>query len=323
EAQPQLVDAGQHLFLVDDNGARQRNLPAVADEVFEAIDGFMDVHACAPLLRRCLSGPTTLAGTNSVMSPPNSASSLIKLELRNRWRRLVGMKTVVTSGSSRRFISAIWHSLSKSDTARSPRTMTRAPTWRAKSQVRPLQRRHRLGATVLDDEQCLVAQRGAVQRLERGGQGHALTVGWVNKKKVVGAEVGGGRPQPLHGVGADHVALLGEAGCDQILGHDSSTASVAFHKCCPRGAARECLDAKRAGAGEQIQYTRTAYAVADDIEQGLAHQRRGGPHRAPRRGLEETTTTGPRRDARGRSGHLMSKAGHAGAAVGRCKGAAT
>src|SRR2546430_3153519 len=139
KAQPQVVDTGQYFFLVDDDGAGQRNLPAVADEVFEAIDGFMDVHACAPLLRRCLSGPTTLAGTNSEMSPPNSASPLIKLELRNRWRRLVGMKTVVTSGSSRRFISAIWNSLSKSDTARSPRTITRAPTWRAKSMGRALE----------------------------------------------------------------------------------------------------------------------------------------------------------------------------------------
>src|SRR3989454_6739541 len=138
EAQPEVVDAGQHLFLVDDDGTGQGDLAAVADQVFEAIDGFVDVHACAPLLRRCLRGPTTLAGTNSAMSPPNSASSLIKLELRNRWRRLVGMKTVVTSGSSRRFISAIWNSLSKSDTARSPRTITRAPTWRAKSMVRPL-----------------------------------------------------------------------------------------------------------------------------------------------------------------------------------------
>src|SRR2546430_11845468 len=139
EAQPQVVDAGEHLCLVDDDGAGQRDLTAVADQVFEAIDGFVDVHACAPLLRRSLSGPTTLAGTNSAMSPPNSASSLIKLELRNRWRRLVGMKTVVTSGSSRRFISAIWNSLSKSDTVRSPRTMTRAPTWRPESMARPLQ----------------------------------------------------------------------------------------------------------------------------------------------------------------------------------------
>ena len=125
---------------------------------------------------------------------------------------------------------------------------------------------------MLDHQERLVAQRGAVQRLERGGQRHALTIGWVNKKKVVGGEVAGGRPQPLKGIGADHVALLGEAGCDQILGHDVSTASVAFHKCCPRGAARECLDAKRTGAGEQIHDTRTAYAVADDVEQGLAHQ---------------------------------------------------
>ncbi len=125
---------------------------------------------------------------------------------------------------------------------------------------------------MLDDEQGLVAQWGAIERQERRGQRRALSVWWVNKKKVVGGEVAAGRPQPLNGVGADHVALLGEAGCDQILGHDVSTASVALHKCCPRGAARESLNAKRASAGEQVQYTRTAYAVADDVEQGLAHQ---------------------------------------------------
>ena len=36
------------------------------------------------------------------------------------------MKTVSMCGLSRRFINAIWNSLSKSDTARRPRTMTSA-----------------------------------------------------------------------------------------------------------------------------------------------------------------------------------------------------
>ena len=40
-------------------------------------------------------------------------------------------------GSSRRFISAIWNSYSKSDTARRPRTMVRAPICSMKWTSRP------------------------------------------------------------------------------------------------------------------------------------------------------------------------------------------
>ena len=41
------------------------------------------------------------------------------------------MKTVSTSSFSLRFIMAIWSSYSKSETARSPLTITRAFWWRA------------------------------------------------------------------------------------------------------------------------------------------------------------------------------------------------
>ena len=48
QAEPKIIDAGQRLLLIDDDGSGQRDLPAVADQVLEAIDRFMNVHACAP-----------------------------------------------------------------------------------------------------------------------------------------------------------------------------------------------------------------------------------------------------------------------------------
>ena len=50
KAEPEVVDAGQRFFLVDDHGPGERDLTAVRDQVFEAVDGFMDVHASAPLM---------------------------------------------------------------------------------------------------------------------------------------------------------------------------------------------------------------------------------------------------------------------------------
>ena len=47
------------------------------------------------------------------------------------------MKTVSTRGLSRRFISAIWNSYSKSETARRPRITVRAPMRSMKSTSRP------------------------------------------------------------------------------------------------------------------------------------------------------------------------------------------
>jgi len=47
------------------------------------------------------------------------------------------MNTVSTRGLSRRFISAICSSYSKSETARNPRTTARAPTLSMKSTSRP------------------------------------------------------------------------------------------------------------------------------------------------------------------------------------------
>src|SRR5205807_7328691 len=131
----------------------------------------------------------------------------------------------------------------------------------------------------------------------------------VEEKKVVGGEVAVMRPQPVDGVGICHVALLGEAGCGQILRDDGSTGSVAFHKCRRRGSPPQRLYPQCPGAGEEIENSRTAYAVADDVEQGLAHQCRGRSRGSARRRLEQASTTGPSGDARGRPRHAMSKTG--------------
>src|SRR6266850_5807823 len=113
---------------------------------------------------------------------------------------------------------------------------------------------------VFDHQQCLVAKWRPVERMQGGRQRRAVLVGGVEEKKVVGAEVAVVRPQPVDGVYICHVALLGEAGCGQILRDDGSTASVAFHKCRRRGTTRQCLDTQRPGAGEEIENARTAYA---------------------------------------------------------------
>src|SRR6202022_52349 len=123
---------------------------------------------------------------------------------------------------------------------------------------------------VLDHHQRLAAPRGAVERLESGDQARPVAVGRIEGEKVVAGEVATVRPQPVDGIGACHVALLGEPGCGQNLGDDRSTGSIPLHECRRRRAARERLDAKGPGAREQIEYARTAYAVADDVEQGLA-----------------------------------------------------
>ena len=120
---------------------------------------------------------------------------------------------------------------------------------------------------MLDHDQRLIAQGAPVQRLERQTERAGVPVGWIDQKKVVGDEVARVRPQPVDGIGTGNVALGGEAGCGQILGDDVSTGSIAVHEGGRRGATGERLDAERSGSGEQVQYPRTAYAVADDVEQ--------------------------------------------------------
>ena len=78
-------------------------------------------------LTRC--SATTL-GTNAETSPPKWATSRTSLEAMNEYLELVGMKMVSTP-ERWWFIWAICISVSKSETARSPRTMAEAPTSRA------------------------------------------------------------------------------------------------------------------------------------------------------------------------------------------------
>jgi hypothetical protein len=162
---------------------------------------------------------------------------------------------------------------------------------------------------MLDHQQRLVAERSPVERLQGGRQRRAVLVRGVEEKKVVGAEVAVVRPQPVDGVCVCHVALLGEPGCGQILRDDGSTGSVEFHECRGCRTTRQRFDTQCPGASEEIEDSRTAYAVADDVEQGLSHQRRSRSRCSARRRLEQASTAGPSGDARGRTRHAMSKTG--------------
>src|SRR5207253_6781252 len=60
KTEPQVVDQAQRLLLVYHHGAGERNLPAVRDQVLDAVDGVVDAHDFSPFLpRRCCSGCTT------------------------------------------------------------------------------------------------------------------------------------------------------------------------------------------------------------------------------------------------------------------------
>ena len=72
----------------------------------------------------------TTWGTKAETSPPKRATSRTSLEATNEYFELVGMKMVSTP-ERWLFIWAICISVSKSETARSPRTMAEAPTSRA------------------------------------------------------------------------------------------------------------------------------------------------------------------------------------------------
>src|SRR5690242_4584720 len=79
----------------------------------------------------------TTGSTRADTSPPNRATSRTRLELKYVRSKAGTRNTVSSAGASVRFISAIWNSYSKSDTARSPRIRIDAPTCRAKSTSRP------------------------------------------------------------------------------------------------------------------------------------------------------------------------------------------
>src|SRR5690606_23733048 len=79
----------------------------------------------------------TAGATRSLTSPPSDAISRTSEADRNEYCTSGARNTVSTSGQSCRFISAIWNSYSKSETARSPRMMSGAPWLRANSTSRP------------------------------------------------------------------------------------------------------------------------------------------------------------------------------------------
>src|SRR2546425_1942715 len=79
----------------------------------------------------------TVASTSCDTSPPKRATSRTRLELRYVRSNAGTRKTVSILGARLRFISAIWNSYSKSETARSPRTITDAPTFLANSASSP------------------------------------------------------------------------------------------------------------------------------------------------------------------------------------------
>jgi hypothetical protein len=76
-------------------------------------------------------------GTNASTFPPSRAISFTILELRYVYSSFGIRKIVSISGSILRFISAIWNSNSKSDTALRPLTIALAPQARANSTSRP------------------------------------------------------------------------------------------------------------------------------------------------------------------------------------------
>src|SRR5204862_7091440 len=82
---------------------------------------------------------STTGSTNFDTSPPSVAISRTSVAEMNMCCSEGVRKMVSKSGSRLRFMPASWNSYSKSDTARRPRSTTRAPCWRPKSISRPEQ----------------------------------------------------------------------------------------------------------------------------------------------------------------------------------------
>src|SRR5205809_1776548 len=85
----------------------------------------------------CLSAFCTTGWTSCDTSPPKRATSRTRLELRYVRSNAGTRNTVSILGARLRFMSAIWNSYSKSDTARNPRTITAALTFLANSASSP------------------------------------------------------------------------------------------------------------------------------------------------------------------------------------------
>src|SRR6202140_5092614 len=151
KSEPGAVDELQHLVLVYQPAGRKRPPPAGADQRLELIDevdhggiGALGMigqlvgascSRCSANRRRIAS--TLTGGAISLTLPPRRHTSLINDEEMKTLENEVIRKTVFTDGLSRRFISAIWNSDSKSLITRSPRTIAIAPVPAANSPVGP------------------------------------------------------------------------------------------------------------------------------------------------------------------------------------------
>src|SRR6266540_3872762 len=97
------------------------------------IDAVEEAHFPNLRFRACW----TVGSTSGDTSPPKRATSRTRLELTKVRSKAGTRNTVSILGARLRFISAIWNSYSKSDTARSPRIITDAPTFLANSASNP------------------------------------------------------------------------------------------------------------------------------------------------------------------------------------------
>src|SRR4051812_17769577 len=97
----------------------------------------IDAAEKAHLANLRLSACCTTGSTSAETSPPKRATSRTRLELRYVRSNAGTRNTVSILGARFRFMSAIWNSYSKSETARSPRMITEAPTFLANSASTP------------------------------------------------------------------------------------------------------------------------------------------------------------------------------------------
>ena len=242
------------------------------------------------------------------------------------------MNTVSTRGLRRRFISAIWNSYSKSETARRPRTTARAPTWSMKSTSRPekLSTRHSVGrrpsrgstrsaprrrtagclplvaqhrhdhlveqrTATLDDVEVAVVHGVERPGVDRDPLAHRS---WA---EVEGDDVMGGVGDPQQ----HQVARLAGCSISRVSVRPSSSPSAArtgFHSC-----ALTLYNASRSGLAASLHRDPQALAASSfsDLHELRAACGRSPPDRSPARPparSRDRSTAGRRRaDGSGRS----------------------
>src|SRR5680860_1338196 len=141
-----LVEDVVDLLLVDAHLVGERHRLGVVDGVVQLVDQYKNVHlvtsaghhhdSASQFLERFSASckrPATASGTSPDRSPPNMASSLTPLEERKLYWGADIRYMLSMSGASLRLSWFISNSYSKSEIARSPFTIARAPLSRAKS----------------------------------------------------------------------------------------------------------------------------------------------------------------------------------------------